>query len=89
MYSIPFANGIIVVDCRWKSYDPDRFEIYSMEWEVGITIPKCVWWNLKIYPEQMARTMLHMRYDNYIWFEYIHEYIFRWMCAFEPVEEYD
>lgn len=80
MYSIPFADGVLHVDCKWNSYDPDSFEIYDMEWEVGITIPKCVWFNLPIHNSQIP---VEYHWHNY---GYIHEYIFAWMCANEPIE---
>lgn len=84
MYQIPFAQGIILVDCRWKSYDPDQFMIYSMEWEGGITIPKCVWWNLQLTYDQIALSERRNWKINQK--TYIHEYIFGYMCAFEPIE---
>jgi hypothetical protein len=81
MYRIPLLDSILLVDCTWNSYDPDRFEIYSMEWEIGITIPKCVWWNLEIdTPERYRWGHGHRTY--------IHEYIFAWMCEHEPMETY-
>ena len=73
MYRIPLLDSYILVDCRWKSYDPDRFDIDSIEWEIGITIPKSVWWNLMITTPESDT-------------EYIHEYIFGWLCANEPIE---
>jgi hypothetical protein len=91
MYHIPFAAGIMLVDCRWDSYDPDRFEIYSMEWrvdetEIGVSVPKSVWWDLHLSPSQMDQEAgIHM----YSWMgtgAYIHEYIFEWMCNNEPME---
>jgi hypothetical protein len=85
-YVIPFKQGDILVDCRWRSYDPDQFDIYSMEWAVGITIPKSVWWDLRLTRQDMDETAgVHM----YSWLSdgcYIHEYIFEWLCNNEPLE---
>jgi hypothetical protein len=88
MYKIPFAQGDILVDCSWRSLDPDKFDIDSMEWAVGITIPKAVWWNLHLRPEQMdpitSKHMYAARGDG----AYIHEYIFEWLCN-NVLLEYD
>ncbi len=80
MYRIPMLDGFVLVDCSWRSYDPDRFEIESIEWEIGIMIPKCVWFNLRM-PEWHQPVM----YQGW----YIHEYIFAWMCENEQIEYYE
>lgn len=79
MYRIPLLDGFILVDCSWQSYDPDRFEIYSMEWEVGITIPDYVYFNLEIDDPDLVEWQTPREI-------YIHEYIFSWMCRNIVVE---
>lgn len=50
---IPLGEDLLEVDFDWTSYgssaswydpgDAPEVQILSIEWEVGITIPECVW----------------------------------------------
>lgn len=87
MFRIPMADGVLLVDGRFKSYDPDDgLDIYSIEWEVGITIPKSVWWDLRLSRDQLSPGIMMWDTGKPEWFTYIHEYIWAFLCANETPE---